>query len=557
MKKYLFYFLITISFSGIGQSSKSKNIRDHFPKFEEVLTYLDNNIKTGCDDCFFNIAKKPAGYFLQIKSNDKPYQVIEEVVIWSAESKRFNKIYIDSYLKSMESYSEYRNYFKSDEEFNEYLKSQKGLSGLKNKFYQYDFMLFYGYSGYSKDIIDLLDGESYLSIDDLEQLARAYDFNAGNCIHPAQWGSTPKFALNFKETNYKTIESFRVDKFLELADKSLSLYDKIIQRDRDFETFLIGNVELKRANNCMHYYNSLRSVIENQLANIYLEKAEFPDRYIELAKTFLDDISPNSILITHGDSDTYPLWYVQDQLGYRKDVAVLNSSLMSTTWFLKMNKEKYQLEMQLDLDACFENEIGYAVIVDDKSDKKNQVGTLINEFNNNILLSAEEGYILLNTGESYIVNYQDTMMDVKLKKQHLFLSDLALLDIIQNNPTKKIHFASSYNLSSFGWDNNYKQRMIGCELTPNAEIEKYDTFSRKLIEKNINNFKPDQFMKLGNFRLSILYGYYMYLRDLLEDQPDKAIILYDIIDSKLPDDLFLDEEKLLEIKYYINSLFKK
>ena len=135
---------------------------------------------------------------------------------------------------------------------------------------------------------------------------------------------------------------------------------------------------------------------------------------------FLDDISPNSILITHGDSDTYPLWYVQDQLGYRKDVAVLNSSLMSTTWFLKMNKEKYQLEMQLDLDACFENEIGYAVIVDDKSDKKNQVGTLINEFNNNILLSAEEGYILLNTGESYIVNYQDTMMDVKLKKQHLF-----------------------------------------------------------------------------------------------------------------------------------------
>ena len=108
---------------------------------------------------------------------------------------------------------------------------------------------------------------------------------------------------------------------------------------------------------------------------------------------------------------------------------------------------------------------------------------MINDFNNNIQSSAEQGYVSLNIGKSYDVNYQGTMLDVKIKND-MYLSDLALLDIIQNNSDKKIHFAAKYNLNRFGWGDNYKQRMIGCELTPNPEIEKYDALSRKIIEKN-------------------------------------------------------------------------
>ena len=154
--------------------------------------------------------------------------------------------------------------------------------------------------------------------------------------------------------------------------------------------------------------------------------------------------------------------------------------------------------MQLDLDACFENEISYAYINNNKKDTYDQIDILINKFNNNIRSSAEQGYVLLNIGKSFYVNYQGINMNVNIKQSYLTLSDLALLDIINNNPTKKIHFASSYNLKNYGWNNNYKQRMIGCELTPSmtATIGIYDTISKKLIENNINNINVGHFKKL-------------------------------------------------------------
>lgn len=44
-------------------------------------------------------------------------------------------------------------------------------------------------------------------------------------------------------------------------------------------------------------------------------------------RNVLAGLSPNSILITVGDNDTYPAWYVQ-ATGYRSDVYVLNLSLL-------------------------------------------------------------------------------------------------------------------------------------------------------------------------------------------------------------------------------------
>lgn len=53
----------------------------------------------------------------------------------------------------------------------------------------------------------------------------------------------------------------------------------------------------------------------------------------DLSVAMLSACDSDAILITYGDNDTYPLWYLQEVEGYRTDVSVINSGLLSTRWY--------------------------------------------------------------------------------------------------------------------------------------------------------------------------------------------------------------------------------
>ncbi len=177
---------------------------------------------------------------------------------------------------------------------------------------------------------------------------------------------------------------------------------------------------------------------------------------VEMARNYLESVGPNGILITHGDNDTFPLWYAQEVEDVRTDVRICNTSLLGTDWHI--DQMKYAVNKSAPLDLTIPPRMylygtnEYVFILDNR-DKPTPIGDVMAVFKHpdikaiagtrkvdyicsrKILIPVNKDNALKSgiVPEKFADMIQDTIM-IEIPKSRTMLSkpELFLLDLLSN-----------------------------------------------------------------------------------------------------------------------------
>jgi hypothetical protein len=165
----------------------------------------------------------------------------------------------------------------------------------------------------------------------------------------------------------------------------------------------------------------------------------------DYSHNILESCEPNAILITNGDNDTFPLWYLQQVEGVRPDVDIINLSLMNTAWYNLQLKNQHGVPISLSEEEIRKTQ--YVML-----EKPVTVIVDIDAATNRQYMKELEGIRPLPEG--------DVQMSFEIKPtiqgRAIRLQDYIVLDILRTNAFKRpLYFAITVGSNSFIGLNEY------------------------------------------------------------------------------------------------------
>lgn len=224
---------------------------------------------------------------------------------------------------------------------------------------------------------------------------------------------------------------------------------------------------------------------------------------LDFAKNYLESCPPNAILFTNGDNDTYPLWYAQNVEGIRRDIRIINQSLLPTDWYSQVLKHKVYESEALPLTLT-ENQLAagindYFVYQDQQNQVPVDLSTLIKE-----LISSGQQYftqkrfrikvdkqavlaagVVPMSDSAKIVD--EIMINYPGNSNSINKGELVLLDLVATNAAtgwkRPICFSSTSGDDGFiGLDPYFERKGLIYQLVP---------VRSQASRGQVNNMNPD------------------------------------------------------------------
>ncbi|MEE1142799.1 MAG: DUF2723 domain-containing protein [Bacteroidales bacterium] len=269
------------------------------------------------------------------------------------------------------------------------------------------------------------------------------------------------------------------------------------------------------------------------------------------AVSMLESCDKNAILFVNGDNDTFPLWYVQNVEGIRRDVRVINLQLLNDDSNIKqLYQAQYESEpIQTSLTAKqLENQYTYNQIYP-SFDREHLSKVIKDSYTLTDTLFGTTIHIL-NTNKYYLKKDNDSLY-WQYNAFEIGKSTFVALDIIATNIEKRPIYFSAYSIDDFFGLENYL-RLEGfaykLEGTPieNQEIialKAGEINEDKMYENFIHKFQWKNFDKQGVYyneiERDIVKQFYdnsicLAYKLLQKNKADKALIVCNSLSENLP-----------------------
>jgi tetratricopeptide (TPR) repeat protein len=296
----------------------------------------------------------------------------------------------------------------------------------------------------------------------------------------------------------------------------------------------------------------------------------------DFASDYLNSCAPNAILFTNGDNDTFPLWYAQEVEGIRRDVRVVNLSLLNTDWYIdQMKRKAYEsdpIPLSMPNESYIQGKRDYVLfndrgikghvdlrevikfILSDDPRAKAQTGggDFVNYYPTKKFSLPVDPEVVLknNTVPRELASMIPKTIEWEIDKNVLMKADLAILDLLaQNNWRRPVYFAITVSNDAYlGLEPYFQLEGLAYRITPvknpRPEGQPGRVHTSLMYDNLMNKFKwgnmadPRVYLDENNTRMTMnLRNNFGRLAEalLVEGKVDSAVKALDHCLRMMPD----------------------